>query len=435
MNVSVVGGGFVGVATAITLSEQGHAVAIVEADPVRASALAAGRAPFHEPGVNEALSSLLAAGRLALHDRFEAAPPADFVFLCVGTPERPDGSADLRQVASAAEQVGRASASWARAPVVVVKSTVPPGTTRDIVVPALRKSASRALAAANPEFLREGSALADARAPDRIVVGAIEPEAEERLRGLFAGAGVFLGTSAETAETIKYASNGLLATKIAFANELANFCETIGVNVDDVVRGVGLDRRIGPHFLHAGVGFGGSCFPKDLAALRALAAQRGVRLGVVDAVLASNDTQPRRVVDLARESLGGLAGRRIALLGLAFKPHTSDVRETRALPIWRALVAEGADVIAYDPVAGEEFRALEPKARLAPDLETALAGADAAILQTEWPEFRALMEEPTTARMRRRIIVDGRRLLDPVAARRVGLQVVALGDGRPEARP
>lgn len=433
--ICVVGAGFVGVTTAVTLAERTHHVDLVEVGARRREELRQGRLPFYEPGLDAAFRRVRDLGRLRVHARMEQAGPADLVFVCVGTPARPDGSADLAQLRAAAEDISRVLPDSRRFTVVVVKSTVPPGATRQAVLPVLarRKRVGREFGlAVNPEFLREGSALADARRPDRIIYGGFEPRSTRALRSLYASwSRPILEADPETVETIKYAANAFLATKIAFANEIGNLCERLRVDVYRVMEGVGLDARIGPQFLRAGVGFGGSCFPKDLAALEATGRQHGVPMPILNSVRANNETQPLRAVELARRALGSLRGRRVALIGLAFKPHTSDVRETRALPIYRALRRAGAEVVCYDPVAGPEFQAIAgPAVRLAPTVQEALAGRDACIVQTEWPEFRSLTARRIRSLMRRPVVVDGRRALDGERLRRAGVDYWAVGLGR-----
>lgn len=444
MKVAVIGAGFVGVSTAVVLSERGHDVFLVERDDARVAALAAGRLPFFEPGLEAALRAAREADRLHPTGDMRLVDGVDAVVLCVGTPSMPDGAVDLSQLAEAAGDLAPLVAEGPRDVLVVVKSTVPPGTTRKLVAPIVRDLADPGVTvhvAMAPEFLREGSALQDAREPDRVVLGLGDEAARDRAEALFAVPGrPTLVMSPDAAELVKYAANAMLATRIAFANELANLAETVGADVDEVMRAVGMDDRIGPHFLHAGLGFGGSCFPKDLRAIRAFATERGVDLGIIEAALENNDLQPLRAVDLLRAELGELEGRRVALLGLAFKPHTSDVRETRALPIYEALVESGVRVVCHDPVAGEEFQRLAPgPVRLALRVEDALKGADACILVTEWPEYRDVPAERFVALMRQPLVVDGRRALDRDALAAAGVryrgigvgQTVPAGTGRP----
>lgn len=433
MRVTILGAGFVGVATAVAFAEANHQVSLVEVDRVRRERLAAGFLPFHEEGLDEAYRALRGRGAIAVSDRLAPVLRPEVIYLAVGTPSGRDGAADLAQVRSAAREVGRFIAHTRRYLVVAVKSTVPPGTTRDVVYPILSEEAGDVpfgLVAA-PEFLREGSALQDARRPSRIVIGALDERAAAAVRRLHqASPAPLLTVAPETAELVKYASNAFLAIKVAFANEMGNLAERLGLDIDEVMAAVALDPRISPHFLQAGLGFGGSCFPKDVAALRALARGLGADSRLLDATMAHNEAQPLRAVALAREALAGLAGRRVALLGLAFKPGTSDARESRALPIHHALLAEGAEVVCYDPVASPSFVALSPDpVRPVRSAREALAGADAAIIQTAWPEFRTLAPDELRTVMRNPLIIDGRRVLDASACRKAGLDHRPIGDG------
>jgi UDPglucose 6-dehydrogenase len=440
VQVGIVGGGFVGVTTAVSLAEQGHPAVLVERDPERFERLRHGRLPFVEPGLDEALQEQMGRGRLEVQQRLPPEQPCEAILVCTGTPPGAGGRADLSQIESAVDDAARVFRVWDEPGVLIVKSTVPPGTLRNLVRPRLAARLERGphvATASNPEFLREGSALLDARRPSRVLLGVDEPEAEVLLRRLYGEPDCpIVVTDPDTAETVKYVANALLATKIAFANEVANLCETLGVHVDDVMHAVGLDPRIGPEFLHAGLGFGGSCFPKDVAALRAVAATHGVRLGLLEAVQRNNETQPHRAVELAQRALCDLAGRRVALLGLSFKPDTSDVRESRARAIHEALRAAHADVVCYDPVAGTDFaRWLHDGVRLAPDLGTALNGADVAIIHTAWSEFRRLPPDTFVRRMRTPVVVDGRRALDGPRLIAAGVTYLAVGDGRSGRNP
>ncbi len=435
--VSIVGAGYVGLCTGVVFAKHGHSVSLVEVMPERLAALRAGRVPFFEPGVPEALAEALAAGRLRVtSDHAEAVRDADVTFLCVGTPAAKDGAIDLEFIRGAAADVGRALRSKSGYHVVVTKSTVVPGTAEDVVAVEVERASGKRAGrdfgvASNPEFLKEGSAMRDALDPDRIVVGANDARAAEAVWALY---GAFacpkITTDPRTAEMIKYASNAFLAVKIAFSNEMANACERLGIDWYDVARGVGHDARIGPLFLRAGVGFGGSCFPKDVAAIAHVARSAGAPSGILDAVLANNERQPLVAVRLIEEEIGPLAGKRIALLGLAFKPDTDDVRETRALPILRALRAAGADVVAYDPQAMDAFRALAPDYRAAASAEHALQGADGAIVQTEWREFREIAPKEFVRLMRAPVVVDGRRTFDAREMRAAGVRYRAIGLGR-----
>jgi UDPglucose 6-dehydrogenase len=447
VRVAVLGAGYVGACTAAVLAEQGHRVVLADPDARRAGAVRRGEAPAYEPGLGDAIAAAVRRGALgATTDPVEAVRGAELSMLCVGTPPKRDGSQDLRFVKAASRQVGQALRGQRGWHCVVTKSTVLPGTTGGVVLPAVEKASGRRAGdgfgvAVNPEFLREGNALEDARAPDRVVVGALDEASAKAVWALYEGlACPKLTVSLGTAEMIKYASNAFLATKVGFANEVANLCRAIGLDAEEVMQGVGLDARIGPRFLRAGAGFGGSCFPKDVVALLRLGERERAPSRILKAVLGGNARQPLEVVRLARAALGSLEGKRVALLGLAFKPDTDDVRETRALPIYRALRAAGARVVCYDPHAGSGFRALAGSSvRLAASLGEALDGADCAVVQTEWAEFRALPPAEFVARMRRPLVVDGRRTFDPKAMRAAGVEYHAIGLGEParsaRARP
>ena len=432
-SIAVVGTGYVGLCTGLVFAEHGHEVTFVDVDPRKLQAVEEGRAHFYEPGVDEMLQRLRGRFR-ATGDLKEAVRASEFTFLCVGTPQGADGAIDLSYVRKAAADVGAALAGGARAGhVVVTKSTVVPGTAETVVLPAVEAASGLRegegfFVASNPEFLKEGTAMKDALQPDRVVVGARSPATAERVMSLYAKFDApKIVVNLKTAEMIKYAANAFLATKIAFSNEMANVCERIGVDWYDVVQGIGPDPRIGPLFLRAGVGFGGSCFPKDVAAIAHVARESGVPSGILDAVLQNNEEQSRIAVRMLEEELGELRGKRIALLGLAFKADTDDVRETRALPLWRALRDAGADVVAYDPRGGQNFLTLAPEARLAPSLDEALSGADAAVVQTEWEEFRKLDLARAKMLLKQPVVVDGRRTFAPDAMRAAGIRYRAIG--------
>lgn len=439
MNITIVGGGYVGVTTAVALAEHGHEVTVVEIDDDRRQGLAKGTPHFHEPGLEEALAPLIDQGQVSTASSITEAKSSQVVLLCVGTPQGEDGSADLSQLEAASQEVAATIETWPGFVVVATKSTVPPGTGRTVVQPVLDAKGfaigQDVGIASLPEFLREGNALQDARTPDRIVIGTHEEDDRSAtlLEQVYEAIDApIVSTSLETAELIKYASNALLATKISFANEIANLAQPLGIDVDEVMEGVGLDHRISPHFLDAGAGFGGSCFPKDLAALIHTADQHDVELGILKAALANNQTQPLETIRLLEQALGteDLAGKRIALLGLAFKPGTSDVRETRALPIYRALVEAGAVVVCCDPVASSEFEALVGRPlEGTSDPEKALAGADACILQTAWPIFSKIPASTFTELMADPVVIDGRRALDRQALIEAGVVYRAIGWG------
>jgi UDPglucose 6-dehydrogenase len=426
--IAILGMGYVGLVTAATFLKLGHRVICVDVLKERVKMVNNGRSPIFELGLEEALNEGINSGDLmATTDSIVAARCSDFIFICVGTPSRPDGSIDLRFIRKAAKDLGKALRGHKGYPVIVVKSTVIPSTCEKVIRPLLEKASGlkagrRFGLACNPEFLKEGVALKDSLRPDRIVIGGIDDKSREAVLKLYKGikAPVIL-TDLTTAEMIKYASNAFLATRVGLSNEVANICSAHGVDVYDVMKGVGLDRRIGPHFLRAGAGFGGSCFPKDLKALRMAAKTAKVPSHILHAVLEHNEVQPLQTVDLLKTVLKTLRGRNIALLGLSFKPDTDDVRETRALPIALALAQEGAIVRLYDAnkAALDGFMKLLGSGSKSKrfvrcnSIKDALTGCDGAIIQTESKEFKALQPKDIKRWMRRPILIDGRRTFDP----------------------
>jgi UDPglucose 6-dehydrogenase len=441
-SISVVGTGYVGLVTTLAFAHHGHHVTCVDILPDRIDAISRGDAPFYEPGVGEALAHQLDAGRLtATTDTRGAVEGTDVTFLCVGTPTTEDGSYDLSQLVSAAREVGSALQSLDRHHYVVTKSTVTPTANRAIVLPTLEEAAGRSAPdgfslVSNPEFLREGSALPDALGPDRVVVGLMEGDdrAKDMLMDLYRPFGrPVLLTSLEGAELVKLASNSLLAIKVAFANEVANVAASVGADGYQVLEGVGMDHRLGPHFLRAGAGFGGSCFPKDLRALVSFSRSLDLPALMPEAALEQNQVQPGIVAAMARVALDGVVdGKRIALLGLAFKPDTDDVRETRALPIYRTLTEWGAKVTCHDPRAGGAFAELArreglPMPTIVTQLDDALRDADLAVVQTEWEEYRSLEPARLRSLMTRPCVLDARRALDPRDMERGGVTYLGVG--------
>ena len=418
--VGIIGMGPTGLVTGVALAVHQHQVFGFDADPKRNRDTALGEPPFYEPGLRQALRKVLRAGRFTIvQDIASLVRDSDILLLCVGTPSRPDGSMDDDALVAAAESISKVLPNQ-RLRTVVVKSTVLPGTTETVVRPILNESGRVFRLAMNPEFLQEGRALKDALTPDRIVVGVDRPATARILKALYRSARVpFLVTSIRAAEAIKYATNAFLATKVAFANELANLCEKLGVSYDEVHRGMILDPRINPRFLVPGVGFGGSCLPKDVRALVAAGRDHDVPTRLLQAVIDQNEDQPFLAVRLLEEELGHLEGKRIALLGLAFKGGTDDVRESRAIPIARALVKIGAQVVGFDPRAGANFQRQVPEVQLAESVDDALQGADGAILQADWPVFRRLTAKDFRRRMAKPVVVDGRRILNPRAMKDV----------------
>ena len=431
MRIAIVGTGHVGLTYAVAFALQGHQVAAADIDPEAIETLQAGKPTFFEPGLADALANAMATGRLSFSTDIAAGVrSAEIVFLCVGTPSRKDGSIDLTYLRKAAATVGRAMPSADGYRVVVVKSTVVPGTAEEVVRPVLEKSSGKKAGldfglCVNPEFLREGSALEDALKPDRIVIGSLDERSRESLLLVYETVPCprFL-TDPRTAEMVKYATNAFLATKVSFANELANLCDAFGeIDVDKVVEGMGLDGRINKKFLKAGLGFGGSCFPKDVKALVAAGTKKGYVPKILTATLAVNEMQPLRAVQLAQAAVGSLKGKRVAILGLSFKGGSDDVRESRAVPLAKALLEKGAKVVGYDPLAGEAFLREVPKAQIAKDLKSALAHADVCIVHNDWPQWGNLTAKDF-APMRRKVVIDGRRILERAALKGVELYVL-----------
>lgn len=441
MKVAIIGSGYVGCVTGVSLAAHGHRVTLVDSSIEVVAALRRGHAPFHEPGLTEALTDLTSRGALTVTDDLAAAvSDSELVFICVGTPSSADGSIDLTQVRGAVAAV-LAGPDDGQTRVLVLKSTVVPGTTLDHIGPLADSAPGRWSVAVNPEFLREGQAVNDGMAPDRIVYGSESEEAARALEALYEPFGApIIGVSPPTAELIKYTSNALLATLISFSNEIANIAEALpGVAVEDVFHAIHLDRRLrgaGGHpapivsYLVAGCGFGGSCLPKDIAALGRLAASCGIEPNLLTAVEELNASRADRMIQEAESRLGGLTSRRIAVLGLAFKPDTDDVRASPAIPIVNGLVRHGALVHIFDPAAREQALRLwpdEPAVSVAESVNDALRDADAVLLVTSWPEFRHISAERFNALMRTPIVIDGRGMTPP--AERQGLQYWAIGYG------
>ncbi len=433
MKIAIIGGGYVGLVSGACFAEFGVDVAVFEADPAKRAMLLEGKIPIYEPGLDKLVADNATAGRLNFPTTLESGiAGAEAIFIAVGTPtRRGDGHADLTYVFAAVEQVVLALDHPA---IIVTKSTVPVGTGRKIAELAHRLRPDLKIeVASNPEFLREGSAITDFMRPDRVVVGADTDWARDVLQRLYRPLYlietpiVFAGL--ETAELIKYAANGYLAMKITFINEMADLCEKVGADVNDVARGIGLDGRIGRKFLHAGPGFGGSCFPKDTLALMRIAEEAGAPSRLIQSVVSVNDQRKVAMAERVKAACGGsVAGLRIAILGLAFKPETDDMREAPSLPLIGALLEAGASVVGFDPVAMGVAKAILPPAMtFAPDATTALTGADALVLVTEWNEFRALAPARLAQLMRGKVIVDLRNVFDPVAMREAGFGYFGIG--------
>lgn len=413
MKISVVGGGYVGLVTGTCFAHLGHDVTIIEINAEKVRAINNGCPPIYENGLDMLLKQNVGK-TLHAHTGFDSITSADIVFICVGTPPKPDGSADLSFIEAASSSVGTALKNNTSYCCVVVKSTVPPGTTEKIVRPAVLTSSGKSEEeigfAMNPEFLCEGRAVEDFMHPDRIVIGSNDSRAGKHVAEVYQGISApVINTGLSAAEMIKYTSNAFLATKISFSNEIGNICKHLGIDVYEVMKGVGCDPRIGPLFLNAGAGFGGSCFPKDVSALISLAKDAGENPVLLQSVLAVNEQQPHRMVALLLEKIGSVSGKRIAILGLAFKDNTDDIRDSRAITVIRELLQMGVHVSAYDPMAESNMKQIFPDVEYCTCAADALAGADGCLVMTEWPEFSRLDKEFDL--MAHRIIIEGRHIL------------------------
>ena len=436
MRIAMIGTGYVGLVSGACFADFGHRVCCVDKDAAKVDGLNAGLMPIWEPGLEGLVKSNAERGRLTFTtDLVAGVKDAEAVFIAVGTPaRRGDGHADLTFVFEAVRELAKVIRPGA---VVVTKSTVPVGT-GDRIEQILREEGVTGVSvASNPEFLREGAAIADFKHPDRIVVGAEDEQAQHALREiyrpLFLNRAPILITGRRTAELTKYAANAFLAVKISFINEIADLCEAVDADVQDVARGIGLDNRIGPKFLHAGPGYGGSCFPKDTLALLQTADAAGVDQRIVRTTVQVNDDRKEQMVERVERALGGdVSGKRVGVLGLAFKPNTDDMREAPSIPIIKALVERGAEVSAFDPVARSQAEQVLSGIEFADDAYAAANGADALVIVTEWDEFRALDLERVAAALRGKVLVDLRNVYDRGDAEEAGLTYYGIGRGRPD---
>ena len=431
MDIAVIGTGYVGLVTGAGLADFGNAVICCDIDERKIAALNKGEIPIYEPGLDTIVSRNVAEGRLRFTtDLPEAIRSSRAIFIAVGTPPKPDGSADLRYV----EEVARSIARYMNGPkLVITKSTVPIGTGR--MIERILKEAEHGhhgSVVSNPEFLREGSAIEDFMRPDRIVIGASDPESIELMKEIYAPLHSleipFVITNVESSELIKYAANGFLATKISFINEVAVLCELVGGDVQDVARGIGLDGRIGSKFLQAGPGFGGSCFPKDTSALADIAKRHDYDFQLIEAVLRVNQSIKERMVGKVADALDGeLRGKTIAILGLAFKPETDDMRDSPTITLIQGLQKQGALVRAYDPQAMENAKTMFENVKFCRDAYETAEGADALVIATEWNEFRALNLDRVKKLLRRPVIVDLRNVYDPLRMKSEGFHYHSVG--------
>ncbi len=391
MKVSIIGTGYVGLVSGVCFAELGHHVVCVDNVVEKVRRINEGVPPIFEEGLEEMLGRHLASGSFRATNDYSEVPDTDITFLCVGTPSHEDGTLDLRYLLKATEDLGKALSKKKERHTVVVKSTVPPNTTRDVVGPLLLKTSGRTAEelglAMNPEFLKEGMAVKDFLNPDRVVIGASDDRTYEEVASLYDRIEApLLRTDTSTAEMVKMASNAFLAARISLVNELGNLCKSLGLDFREVAKGVGMDPRVGPLFLKAGCGFGGSCFPKDVRSIRAQARSLGVRTDMLDATLSVNERQPRRIIELL-ERRTEVYGSTVAVLGLAFKPGTDDIREASSLTVVAELLRKGATVRAYDPQAMDNFKREFPQIIYCHSAKECLKGADTALILTEWQEF------------------------------------------------
>lgn len=429
MEITVVGTGYVGLVTAVCFAEVGYNVTCYDIDENKISFLLKGICPIYEPGLEELLQKNLDEGRLHFTaDSKAACSEAEYIFIAVGTPENEDGSANLEYLYAAIAEIG---ANLSRNTVIVIKSTVPVGTNERIQkeLQAILPSGLQTKVVSNPEFLREGSGILDTFHADRIVIGAADREAGSEVARLYEPFGrPILETDIRSAELIKYASNAFLATKISFINEVANLCERTGANIGDVAKGMGMDERIGSQFLKAGIGYGGSCFPKDTKALEKLTEEFNYDFKILRSVIEVNSRQKQKLFQKAEEMLGSLQGKRAAVLGLSFKPHTDDIREAPAIELILQLLEEKVDISVYDPAATRKAAELfGPQLYYAENIDAAIKGADIAFIMTEWPQITQYDVERFTLLMREPVVLDGRNCYDLDVAESAGLTYISIG--------
>lgn len=430
-NICVIGSGYVGLVTATCFADLGNNVVTVDIDESKIKNLEDGIMPIYEPGLEELVERNVQAGRLHFTTSYEAGlENAEFVFICVGTPSAVDGEADLKYVRAAAKTIAE---TMTQPLIIVNKSTVPVGTgdwTAEIVQNSQPEPIDFSVVSC-PEFLREGAAISDFMNPDRNVFGSTNREAAEAVAELYAPLNATtVITDIRTSEMIKYASNAFLATRISFINEMSIICERMGADVTEVARGMGFDKRIGPHFLQAGVGYGGSCFPKDVKALANMALTHGMHPQLLNAVMEINDFQRKNVILKVRNLLdGNVEGKTIGILGLAFKPNTDDVRDAPALTVARSLINQGANVKAYDPVAMENVAEELPAINLCKDAYEVAEDVDALVIMTDWNEFKQLNMKKLLETMKEPIMVDGRNMYNPENMRELGFVYRGVGRG------
>lgn len=431
MNICVVGTGYVGLVTGTCLAEFGMNLICIDNDTQKIDILKQGRIPIYEPNLEALVHKNMREGRLRFSSNIEEGVKSSLViFIAVGTPSNEDGSADLRFVEEVAKEIARCMEGYK---VVVMKSTVPVGTARwlkGFIQTHLERPIPFDIVS-NPEFLREGSAVEDFLRPDRVIIGAESEQAVAIMKDIYSALYLietpFVITNLETAEMIKYATNAFLATKVTFINEVANLCERVGADVHHVAKAMGLDGRIGRKFLHPGPGYGGSCFPKDTMALLKLAYEKGYQFRILSSVIEANEKQKERMVEKIREMVGDLQGKTIGVLGLSFKPNTSDIRESSAIAIIKRLLAMGARVKAFDPAAMKESEAILPEVLYGKDPYEVAEGADALVLITEWNQFRRLDLQRIKTSLKQPIFIDLRNVYDPQQMKRLGFHYCGVG--------
>ncbi len=433
MHICVIGAGYVGLITGVCFAEFGLNVTCVDNDEKKIRLMKKGIVPFYEPGLEELLQRNLKAGRIHFTTNIaEGVDSSLVIFIAVGTPPRGDGSADMRHIEEVAKEIARHINSYK---VIATKSTVPVGTgekLRQIISKNLKENVDFDIVS-NPEFLREGSGIEDFMRPNRVVIGASSPQAvaimKDLYRPLYLIETSFVVTDVKTAELIKYTSNAFLATKISFINEIANLCEAVGADVQVVAKAIGLDQRIGPKFLHAGPGYGGSCFPKDTLALLQIAKDRGIDLEIVKVVISVNKNQRERMVKKIKGAIGTLKGKTIGVLGLSFKPNTNDIREAPSIYIIERLLREGAKIKAYDPAAMIDAKKIFSEITYCRDPYDAVKGADAIVIVTEWNQFRNLDLQKVRSLVRGDFFFDLRNIYEPDKVRKLGFKYFSVGRG------
>jgi UDPglucose 6-dehydrogenase len=431
MHIAVIGSGYVGLITGACFAEFGLNVTCVDNDEKKITSLKKGTVPFYEPGLEELLQNNIKAGRITFTSNIaEAVESSLVIFIAVGTPPRGDGSADMKYVEGVAKEIAQHINSYK---VIVTKSTVPVGTgekIKEIISKNLREHVDFDVVS-NPEFLREGAGIEDFMRPNRVVIGTSSDQATAIMKDLYSPLYLIeapiIITDVKTAELIKYASNAFLATKISFINEIANLCESVNADVHMVARSMGLDRRIGPKFLHAGPGFGGSCFPKDTRALQQIGKKNRIKLGVIDAVVKANELQKEKAVKKITSAMGKVRGKTISVLGLSFKPNTNDIREAPSLFIIRRLMKEGVKIRAFDPVAMPDAKAELPKIMYCKDPYLAVRGADAVVIVTEWNQLRNLDLGKIKKAMKGKYFFDLRNIYQPEKLINMGFQYHCVG--------